>query len=582
MFFSWGDSNTGIRDIKKTILIIFPLLLITVFPACDSRKEAVPEKRPSSEQWCYDFAGVVAPEVEKDINDQGRGIKRAFDVDFVVAVVPDLGGKNVNKYALDMFSNWEIGRSTQGKKGILMLIAKAEQKIRIEIGYDLEHIYPDAYVGQTEDQILKEFLEQEEWGLGFLATIENFLYRIYNRDMQEEVRQTSSPDDNLRYYSQGAGAEGVFDFGAAKDRPLPDNYDQLRRYFSAQPTPELAFKRYMELCANAVKHNNDLTLFTELSNEFWENWKHTSGQLKQEARDAAGRTYFIREKGNHAVVFFPAENPEDLKKSPMYYLYKSEKGWQVDINTMTRSIRYSGPGYMVINEIFHPYSEIIMKQYNIVNGCLARWDDPTGYRNFFALGSGLYDENEPGFHIAVKYESKSSFKTGDSIISVNGKKPRDWKHLYSFFKDRPAGTSYEIELIRNGMRMTVTEKLIENPDGFRVLKKAMKTPRPWLGVYMVKSLDREWQHTKHLRDQGKIRYSSLCYISEVCPGSPADKAGLRPGDLIADYGIKDNNGEITPFDIIKCLYNTELGESINLTILRNLEDKKEITVRSVE
>lgn len=570
--------KSAASGVRKNIIIIL-LLMLSFFPACNSDRASVPDKRPSAGQWCFDFAGVLPPEVKKDIDSQSRGIQLAFDVDFVVAVVPELEGIDIDKYALDLFSNWEIGKSTQGKKGILMLIARKEQEIRIEVGYDLEHIYPDAYVGRTENEILREFLEQREWGIGFLATIENFLYRIYNRNLQDEVRESSSSEGKLQYYSQGAGAKTVFDFGAALNRPLPDNYDELKRYFSAQPTPEQAFKRYMELCANAVKHNNDLTLFTELSNEFWKEWKHTSGQLKQEARDVADRPYFIRKKDEHAAVFFPSEDPEELKKSPLYYLSRSEKGWQIDINTMTRTLRYTGPGMMVVTGIFHPYSEIIMQEYNIVDGFLTRWDDPTGYRHFFRLGRGLYDENEPGFHIFVRndYKHKSRLQTGDSIISVNGEKPRDWKHLFSFFRGVPAGSSYEIELIRNGRKITVTEKLGKNPDGFKLYRQCLKTPRRWIGIYMAKSLDKEWEYTLKLRKQGELRYSSLCYILEVCPDSPADKAGLKAGDLVVDYGVDDDNGEITPYDIIRCLYNTEPGESIEFTVLRDLKHKRKIT-----
>lgn len=574
------ESN-GITGAAKHVCIALAMLLLFHFlSACDSHGKTVPEKRPSEEQWCFDFAGVLSQEVEDDVNNQGRGIRGAFDVDFVVAIVPELEGRDIDQYALDLFTNWEIGKSTKGKKGILMLIAREEQKIRIEVGYDLEAVYPDAYVGRAENEILKEFLEQEEWGIGFLATIENFLYRIYNRALQEEVKQTAFPEDKLQYYSQGAGAKSVFDFGAALNRPLPDNYNKLKQYFSAQQTPEQAFKRYMELCANAVKHNNDLTLFTELSNEFWKGWKHTTGQLKQEAEDVAGRSYFVRKKGDHAVVFFPAENPEELKKSPLYYLSRSKQGWQIDINTMTRTIRYTGPGMMVITGTCHPYSEIIMQEYNIVNGFLTRWDAPAGYRHFARLGKGLYDENEPGFHIAVRndYKHKSRLRTGDSIISVNGEKPEDWKHLAGFFNGEPAGTSYEIELIRNGRKITVTEELMENPDGFALFKLCLRTPRRWIGIYMAQSLDKEWKQTLELRDQGEIRYSSLCYILDVCPQSPADRAGLKPGDLVVDYGMKDNNGEVTPFDIIRCLHNTKPGESIELKVLRDLKHKKKITV----
>ncbi len=565
---------------RKMIIFLVMVFILGMNVQPSSAQTFIAQSRPSIEQWCFDFADVLSPEIEREINNQGRGIQKAFDVDFVVAVIPSIEGQDIDRYTLDLFSRWEIGKSTQGKKGILILVAKKEQRVRIEVGYDLEAIYTDAYIGQVEREILKEFLEQAEWGRGFLAAIESFLFRIYNKDLMQEVRGISSPGHDLKYYSQGAGAANVFDFGAALRNPLPETPAKVKEYFSAQPTPELAFQRYMELNAKAVKHNNDLTLFTELSNKFWRGWKHTSGQARAEAEHISGKPYVIKQKDNHAVVFFPEADAKKLKKTPMYFLAKTDQGWQIDINTMTRAMRCVGPGWWMVTDLFHPYSAIIMEDYNLVHGFLTQWGDSTGYHHFFILGYGLYDENESGYHIGVyrSYEEKSNLKTGDRVMAINGEKIRSWKHFWSFFDDAPAGSSYTFDLIRNGKRMIVKEKLMGYPDGFALFRPCLEIPRRWIGVYMVQSLDREWRYTIKLRDQGKFRYSSLCSILEVYPNSPADRAGLKPNDLIVDYGVDDDNGEIMPYDIIKLINRINPGEYIELTILRDLKHIMKIKV----
>lgn len=561
-------------------IILTGLLLLMCLPVQAFMDFKLPDRRPSAEKWCFDYANVLSDETEEKINDEGRAIQRSFDVDLIVAILPDLGGRDVNEYAVDMFSKWQIGKSTQGKKGLLILIAQEEQKVRIEVGYDLEGFYTDAYVGQVERDILKEFLEQAEWGVGFLATIESFLFRIINNDQQEDVRDIAAPDDDhLSYYSQGAGATNVFEFGAALNAPLPGNYDEVRQYFSAQPTPELAFQRYMELCAKGVKHNNDLTLFTDLSNRFWKNWKHTSGQQKAEAQEVSGKPYYIKIKDDHAVVFFPAK---DMKKSPMYFLFKADEGWQVDIATMTRCMRVVGPGWMMLTDIFHAYSEIIIEEYNLVQGFLAPWGDTTGGNHIYLMGGVANDANIPGISIGIwsGYKENSNLKPEDSVIAVNGQPihDREFDRLRSFFEGAQAGTQFEIELIRDGKRITVTEMIPSAEDGFRFFRPCLKTPRQWLGVYMVQSLDSEWNVTRRLRDQGRFENSSLCEIIDIYPGSPADRAGLKVRDLIVDYGADDNNGEVMPLDVIEHLARTKPGERIIFTVVRDLKDVLKIEV----
>jgi len=175
-----------------TLAIITCVLIAAVFiivnPFSFSMDEPVPKKRPEPDKYCFDFVGVLPQELIREINTQGNGLKRAYDIDFVVAIVPSLGKKDIVEYTADLFSMWKIGKSTQGSKGILILIAMKEQQIKIEVGYDLEEIYTDSYVGQVEREMLKEFLEQADWERGFLATIENFAGRAYR--MESRIRRS--------------------------------------------------------------------------------------------------------------------------------------------------------------------------------------------------------------------------------------------------------------------------------------------------------------------------------------------------------------------------------------------------------
>ena len=159
--------------------------------------------RPAQDQYCFDFVKALPFDLADKIDKQGEALYRYFDIDFVVAIISSIEGREIVDYAVDLFSKWEIGKSTQGKKGILILIAIQEQKIKIEVGYDLEHIFTDAYVGQVEREMLKEFLEQADWERGFLATIENFVERIYRMYQKgEDIREISPAGGDLGYYSQ--------------------------------------------------------------------------------------------------------------------------------------------------------------------------------------------------------------------------------------------------------------------------------------------------------------------------------------------------------------------------------------------
>ena len=82
--------------------------------------------------------------------------------------------------------------------------------------------------------------------------------------------------------------------------------------------------------------------------------------------------------------------------------------------------------------------------------------------------------------------------------------------------------------------------------------------RPWLGV-VISSVSQWLVLTYDLAvDEG-------AFITEVASGSPADDAGIKPGDVITEFGGE----EITTADeLILAIHASEIGESIEIVYWR--------------
>jgi len=61
----------------------------------------------------------------------------------VVATVPSLQGTSIEDFANQLFRFWKLGQAKQDN-GILLLLAPNERNVRIEVGYGLEGVLPDA------------------------------------------------------------------------------------------------------------------------------------------------------------------------------------------------------------------------------------------------------------------------------------------------------------------------------------------------------------------------------------------------------------------------------------------------------
>ncbi|ENR2392518.1 TPM domain-containing protein, partial [Escherichia coli] len=56
-----------------------------------------------------------------------------------VLVVPSTGDDSIEQYATRVFDSWKLG-DKQRNDGILLLVAREDHAVRIEVGYGLEGV----------------------------------------------------------------------------------------------------------------------------------------------------------------------------------------------------------------------------------------------------------------------------------------------------------------------------------------------------------------------------------------------------------------------------------------------------------
>ena len=105
------------------------------------------------------------------------------------------------------------------------------------------------------------------------------------------------------------------------------------------------------------------------------------------------------------------------------------------------------------------------------------------------------------------------------------------------------------------------------------LVKYGETKRGWLGV-------RIQQVTKEIADVEKLKGTEGALVASVGEGSPAEKAGLKAGDIILKFdGKKIDTMRALP----KLVSNTEVGKKVELEIWRNKKlIKKKLTLGRLE
>ncbi len=124
-----------------------------------------PETSPQPVGAVNDFAGIASPEMRAKMEDLSREVLQKTGVAVVVAVLETIGGVDVNDYANRLYAAWGIGKKGEDR-GVLILLAVRERRIRIETGYGVEGILPDGLAGEILDRYAIPYLKKNDFSSG--------------------------------------------------------------------------------------------------------------------------------------------------------------------------------------------------------------------------------------------------------------------------------------------------------------------------------------------------------------------------------------------------------------------------------
>jgi len=108
---------------------------------------------PANDGWVTDLAGVLTSEQEASLESLMESYQTGSGQDVAVLIVPDLRGRALEPFALEVARAWGIG-SADRNEGALLLVSIADRKLRIEVGRGLEGNVPDIVAGRIINDVI--------------------------------------------------------------------------------------------------------------------------------------------------------------------------------------------------------------------------------------------------------------------------------------------------------------------------------------------------------------------------------------------------------------------------------------------
>ncbi len=239
-------------------------------------------------------------------------------------------------------------------------------------------------------------------------------------------------------------------------------------------------------------------------------------------------------------------------------------GEVIGINTflISPSGSFSGMGFAIPTQIVQPTVDSIIRFGKVSHAYMG-----VGITDVTPENAKFFDLKDNTGAVITQVEpdspgAKAGLKVGDVITELNGQKVSDAGQLQMEVGQKRPDTKIDLQVMRDGKSVSVpvTLEAMGSRDHSDKLNASSENGKPRWGVGIA-------DLTPDVRDQiGAPTNVKGAVIEKVQPGSPADDAGLAPGQVIV--GV-DRHPTQTASDVQKALSSVPKGQDALVLVWAN-------------
>lgn len=141
--------------------------------------------------YVNDRANVLSSGVRLQLEQRLRGFAQQESTQIAVLIVASLEGDTIENAAVRIFEQWGIGTSGTDN-GVLLLIAVADRKLRIEVGYGLEGRLTDLVAGRIIRDLISPHFRNNDFDQGITSGTTAIMAAVTGEYQTTENKQQDS------------------------------------------------------------------------------------------------------------------------------------------------------------------------------------------------------------------------------------------------------------------------------------------------------------------------------------------------------------------------------------------------------
>lgn len=179
---------------KKILTIIF----ISIFSVIAFAKPIESfDSKPTSR--VMDYTDTLSGHQRESLNSKLESMKSNNKIiEGFIVMVDSTDGKQINDYTNELFRKWQLGNEKLNN-GLLVVIAKDDRKYRTEVGYGLEGVLNDGYLGTIMRETFVPNFKKNDYYEGINEYLNSINKKLNNESSNLKANAVESKENNLEF-----------------------------------------------------------------------------------------------------------------------------------------------------------------------------------------------------------------------------------------------------------------------------------------------------------------------------------------------------------------------------------------------
>lgn len=176
----------------KAGLVTCCALLLLVSGSARAELVAVPALKTR----VTDLTQTLSTDQQAQLEAKLTAFEREKGSQIAVLIVPTTQPEDIAQYSIRVVDTWKLGRAKQDD-GILILLAKDDRKMRIEVGYGLEGAIPDLTAKRVITEVMAPSFRQGDYYGGLNNAIDKLIGLIAGEQLPAPASNATSANNNF-------------------------------------------------------------------------------------------------------------------------------------------------------------------------------------------------------------------------------------------------------------------------------------------------------------------------------------------------------------------------------------------------